>query len=217
MMNCILVVLQVFAFIGLFIALGIVTAGVQQEFIFLFTLTAFTAFIVLSAISFWAEIHTRLNGNQKWSFGLAQVKLGSVILHSALGIRVIFGDSSNMEIGYFWSLFSLVIGAIMLIGAAIVQMRNKTVRLSSESIGAGLAATLLALAVCWWAVSEAFYVFYAIWGFWTIKAIYAIIPRVNRFALSTKNRLYWTIHVLFFWIIFTIIVYVVTDDIPVFD
>lgn len=215
MTNCIMVVLQVFAFIGLFIVLGIVTAGVQQEFIFLFTLTAFAAFIVLSAISFWAEIHTRLNG--KWSFALAQVKLGSVILHFALGIRIIFGDSSNMEIGYFWSLFSLVIGAIMLIGAAIVQMRNKTVRLPSERIGAGLAATLLALAVCWWAVNEAFYVFYAIWGLWTIKAIYAITPRVNRFALSTKNRLYWTIHMLFFWIIFTIIVYVVTDDIPVFD
>lgn len=207
-MNCILVVLQVFAFIGLFIVFGIVTAGVQQEFIFLFTLTAFTAFIVLSAISFWAEIHTGLNG--EWSFVLAQVKLGSVILHFALGIRII-------EIGYVWSLFALAIGAIMLIGAAIVQMRNKTVRLPSESIGAGLAATLLALAVCWWAVSEAFYVFYAIWGLWTIKAIYAIIPRVNRFALSTKNRLYWTIHLLFFWIIFTIIVYVVTDDIPIFD
>ena len=214
-MNCILVVLQVFAFIGLFIVFEIVTAGVQQEFIFLFTLSAFTAFIVLSAISFWAEIHTGLNG--KWSFALAQVKLGSVILHCALGIRIIFGDSSNMEIGYVWSLFALVIGAIMLIGAAIVQMRNKTVRLPSESIGAGLAATLLALAVCWWAVSEAFYAFYAIWGLWTIKAIKAIIPRVNRFALSTKNRLYWTIHVLFFWIIFTIIVYVVTDDIPIFD
>ena len=216
-MRCVLIALQFLTFIGSLIVLWIVTAVVPWGFIFPVIITAFVAFIILSAISFWSSAHAAPNGRGKWRFALAQVKLGSVILHIALLIRFIFGDSSNLESGYAWALIILTIGALALIGSAFAQMKSKTTRLSAESAGLGLAATILALAVCWWAVNEAFYVFYAVLGFWAIFGATKAIPKVNRFALSTKTRLYWTIHLIFFWIVFTIIVYAATDDIPILD
>ena len=216
-MNCVLISLQFLAFIGSLIVLGIVTAVVPWGFIFPVIIIAFVAFIILSAISFWSSTPADPNGKRKWRFALVQVKLGSVILHTALLIRFIFGDSSNLEKGYTWALIVLIIGALILIRSAFAQMRSKTTRLSAESAGLGLAATFLALAVCWWAVNEAFYVFYTVFGFWAIFGANKAIPKVNRFALSTKTRLYWTMHLLFFWIALTIIVYAATDDIPILD
>ena len=212
MMNCILVFLQVFAIMWL----GVAAAVVPWKFIFPFIVIVFAIHVVLSAINYWSSIHPVLNERGKWRFALSQAKLGSVILHIALLIRFIFGDSSNLEMGYTWALISLIIGTIALIGAAVIQMTYKTTRLSSGGIVLGLAVTFLSLGICWWAVNEAFYVFYAVFGFWAILWASKAIPKVNRLALSTKTRLYWTIHLLLFWIISNIIFYEVTDAL-VFD
>ena len=202
-MSHLLAFLQSFAFVGLFLAM----VAVPGWFIFAFNVVAFTVFIILSTIIFWTSAHGAPSQKSEWSFALLQMKLGGVVFHVALGVILALDYSSHSRsIAYETALIVTGIGATMLIGTAFVQVRSNAIRLSTRGFILGLLATFLATIVCWLAINEAFYVFYAVFGFWAIKAIRKIIP----FALSTRNRLYWTIGLLVAWITFSFIVYVVT-------
>ncbi len=198
-----LAILQSLAFVGLFLAM----VAAPGWFIFAFNVVAFTVFIILSTIIFHASLNTARNRNSEWGFALLQVKLGGLILHAALGIILALDYSSySRSIAHQAALIVIGIGAIMLIGTAFIQVRSGVTRLSTRGFIMGLAATFLSLLVCWWAINEAFYVLYMVFAFWAIKAIRKITP----FALSTRNRLHWTIALLVVWIILSITVYVVT-------
>ena len=202
-MSHLLAFLGSLAFVGLFLAM----VAAPGWFIFAFSVVAFTVFIILSMIIFWTSAHGAPNQKPEWSFALLQMKLGGVVFHIALGVILALDYSSySRSIAYETALSVTGIGVTMLIGTAFIQVRSNAIRPSTRGFILGLLATFLAIIVCWLAINEAFYVFYAVFGFWAIKAIRKIIP----FALSTKNRLYWTIGLLVAWIIFSFIVYVVT-------
>ena len=202
-MSHLLAFLQSIAAVGLFLAM----VAAPGWFIFAFNVVAFTVFIILSTIIFHASVNAAPNRNSEWGFALLQVKLGGLILHAALGIILALDYSSySRSIAHQAALIVIGIGAIMLIGTAFIQVRSSVTRLSTRGFILGLAATFLSLSVCLWAINEAFYVFYIVFGFWAIKAIRKITP----VALSTRNRLHWTIALLIVWIILSITVYAVT-------
>lgn len=65
-MNCILGLLQVFAFAWL----GLGATVVPWEFTFPFFVVAFAVFIVLSAISFRASLHIGIPQRREWTFAV---------------------------------------------------------------------------------------------------------------------------------------------------
>ena len=202
-MSHLLALLQSLAFVGLFLAM----VAAPGWFIFTFNVIAFAVFIILSTTIFHASLNAAPNRKSEWGFALLQVKLGGLILHAALGIILALDYSSySRSIAHQAALIVIGIGVIMLIGTAFIQVRSGVTRLSTRGFIWGLAATFLSLLVCWLAINETFYVFYIVFAFWAIKAIRKITP----FALSTRNRLYWTIALLVVWIIISITVYVVT-------
>lgn len=202
-MSHLLALLQSLAFVGLFLAM----VAAPGWFIFAFNVVAFAVFIILSAIIFHASVNAAPNQNPEWGLALLQVKLGGLILHTALGMTLALDYSSySRSIAHQATLIVIGIGVIMLIGTAFIQIRRSVVPLSTRGFICGLAATFLSFSACWLAINETFYVFYIVFAFWAIKAIRKITP----FALSTRNRLYWTIALLVVWIIFSITVYVVT-------
>ena len=173
------------------------TFAVPWPVLFVLYIILYALFISQLVREFLASIDTSLEKNHRRPASV-QIKLGAIILHIALGIMLIFGGSSaTVDIGYTLALVTIGIGSIVLIMAVFIQVRNNVI----HSIGGyleGLATSLLSLIVCWWAITESFYVYYLVFGFWAFRAI----PKVNNFALSTRNSLIFTISVLCICVVF---------------